>query len=96
MGRLVRDLLAIGWLESDVATDTFKRMDQDEDGRVTREEFIRAVTEHGGPASSNTSEHLPKSVKSEVQINFTLLPIFLTQLLGFCGPVGQMGNNPCL
>ena len=47
MGRLVRDLLAIGWLNSDVATDTFKRMDQDEDGRVTREEFIRAVTEHG-------------------------------------------------
>ena len=47
MGRLVRDLLAIGWLDSDVATDTFKRMDQDEDGRVTREEFIRAVTEHG-------------------------------------------------
>ena len=48
MGRLVRDLLAIlGWLNSDVATDAFKRMDQDEDGRVTREEFIRAVTEHG-------------------------------------------------
>ena len=47
MGRLVRDLLAIGWLKSDVASDAFKRMDQDEDGRVTREEFVRAVTEHG-------------------------------------------------
>ena len=47
MGRLVTDLLAIGWLNSDVATDAFKRMDQDEDGRVTREEFIRAVTEQG-------------------------------------------------